>query len=122
MFNGSKKDRDREIRENDGHNMFTGGVYHGSKEAIFTTAVADMEISAIVRLVQERAKKDGQWCIDMDLVGPNEDKMRRMIMYCSDEIKIMDKVHYITHHDDPALRTVDFVCRDIANASKWSIK
>ena len=69
--------------------------------------------------MQERAEKDGQWCIDMELVGDEwEDKMRRMMAYVSDEANIKRAVEYIIKNK--MNETVDFVCRDLANGSRWA--
>jgi len=123
MFGRNRKDqeeisRDQAIAEGSGKNIFTIGIYHGLDRVDYNTLVKDMAIEFIIALVQERAQKDGQWCIDMDLVGPDEDRIRAMMAYVSDEANIRRNVKY--QLDEETGVTVDFVCRDLANGSRWA--
>jgi hypothetical protein len=112
-----KLKRDREVREKGPFNIFTVGIYHGSSMPPYLEKVEDLTIEAVMDLVRRRAQRDGQWCIDMDLVGDNEDKMRKMMEYVRDEDNIKRNVAYQINNETGA--TVDFVCRDLANGSKW---
>jgi hypothetical protein len=68
----------------------------------------------LIDLVQKRAKEDGEWAIENDLVGDNEDKMRQMMAWVSDPKHIVQCYEY----GDNKKETVDWICRDLANASK----
>jgi hypothetical protein len=119
MFGNNKKDaRDLEIEAKDGLNIFTPSIYHGTNDQLYRRTIAEVELHDVIPLVQKRAREDGQWCIDMNLVGHNEDKMRKMIEYVSDPINITETFRYITHHEDPTTRDIDFICRDLANGSR----
>lgn len=112
MFGNSQK---KEIEEKDPYNIFTPGVYHGLDEIPYRHLLYQCELEKVIPIVQERAKNDGEWCIRMDLVGHNGDKMRRMIAYCSDPENIKAAFEYALGEKD---RNIDFLCRDLANASK----
>lgn len=71
-------------------------------------------------LVAQRAKEDGEWAIENGLVGDHEDKMRRMMEFVSDPKNIQQCVEHILNEGTEMDRTVDWVCRDLANASKWA--
>lgn len=112
------RNQGRSLEEQATRNIFTNGIFHGSTEEPYTLKLGDVSIVTLVRAVRDRAEVDGQWCIDNDLVGNNEDKMRRMIAYVSDPENIVRCVSYILKHNEENDRTVDFVCRDLANGSR----
>jgi hypothetical protein len=70
--------------------------------------------------VQKRAQEDGEWAIANGHVGDNEDNMRKMMAFVSDEKNIRQCVGIFIKEDLEGKRTVDFVCRDLANASKYA--
>lgn len=107
---------------NDNNNCFTHAIYHGREEDIYTRLVRDTPIEEIIPTVQTRIEIDGQWCIDNDRVGDNEDKMRRMMAWASNETNIRQCVNWILDREPAADRTVDFVCRDLCNASKGAVR
>jgi hypothetical protein len=94
------------------------GIY-GGRQGDYAKKVAECDIDEIVRLVQIRAQEDGQWAIDNDHVGDNEDNMRRMMKFVADGKNIKQCVEHIYKEGVEQERTVDFVCRDLANASKY---
>lgn len=104
------------------------GIYRGRTEGEWIKPVSDFliykgAIGALViieELVALRAKEDGEWAIENGLVGDNEDKMRRMMAFVSDEKNIQQCVEHILKEGMEMERTLDFVCRDLANASKWA--
>ena len=123
MFGREKKDReeiqrDQAIAKGSGKNIFTIGIYHGVDDPNFNALVKDTPISEILGRVQARAVLDGQWCIDMGLVGDNEDIMRAMMAYVMDEDNI--KRNYAYQINEETGVTVDFMCRDLANGSRWA--
>jgi hypothetical protein len=78
--------------------------------------VADVTTEALIELVQKRAKEDGEWAIENGFVGPNNENeplMREMMKWVSDPKNITQCA------DANPDETVDWVCRDLANASKW---
>lgn len=98
-------------------NIFTIGVYDGRTEDPYSLIAGQLPLERVIEIVKKRAEKDGQWCIDNDLVGDNEDKMRKMIAFTCDPKMVEQAVK----HPSNAGATVDFVCRDLANASKWNV-
>lgn len=93
-------------------NIWFPGIY-GGREGDYAKLVADIPEDHVVELVQQRAKEDGEWAIKTDRVGDDEDKMRKMMAWVSDEKNIRQCLK--ANPDE----TVDWVCRDLANATKW---
>jgi hypothetical protein len=98
------------------------GIYGGRTDDKYTQLACHIPAIDLVILVQDRAQEDGEWAITNGFVGNNEDKMRRMMAWVSDEKNIEQCVEHIRKEKLENLRTVDFVCRELANASKWSVK
>lgn len=97
------------------------GVYHGRDTEEYTQNIAPLTLDQVVELVQKRAREDGEYCIANGMVGPNnesEPKMRAMMAFVSDPKNIEQCLDYIYKEGTHEERTVDFVCRDLANASK----
>lgn len=96
------------------------GIYGGRTDAEYTQIATHLNFEDLVELVQKRAQEDGQWAIDNGFVGDNEDNMRRMMAFVSDEKNIRQAIEYILKEGTEEERTVDFVCRDLANGSKYA--
>ena len=99
------------------------GVYHGNLDEEYQQEALYLPIEQVIELVQKRAKHDGEWCIANGRVGKdnaNEPKMRSMMEFVSDEKHIRQAVEYIQNGNAPSDSTVDYVCRDLANASHWA--
>lgn len=94
------------------------GIYHG-REGDYAQRVVDIPLDELTRLVKQRAKDDGEWAIENGFVGDDEDKMRKMMAWVSTDENIEQCVAHIFAKALEYERTVDFVCRDLANASKW---
>lgn len=114
----AEKTREQEIREKSGTNIFTTGIYHGKTEAPWLQKCLDVDVINLIELVRDRAEKDGQWCIDMDLVGDNEDKMRQMMAYVKSRHNIIRNINH--QKEIGRNETLDFLCRDLANGSRWA--
>lgn len=100
------------------------GVYGGRQESPWTDSVETVPTERIIELVHQRAEEDGEWAIANGHVGKNnehEAKMRRMMAFVSDEKNIRQCIDYIFTENTANVRTVDFVCRDLANASSWAV-
>lgn len=98
--------------------------YRGRDTPEYTQLVKDTPIEEIIKIVQKRAETDGEWAISAGLVGENnknETKMRRMMAWVSNETNIRQCVAWILEHEANADRTVDYVCRDLANGSKMAV-
>jgi hypothetical protein len=89
------------------------GIYGGRSTEEYTQTAGSIPVEQVVELVQKRADEDGNWVIDNGFVGNNEDKMRKMMEWVSREKNIRQCVE--ANPDE----TVDWICRDLANASKW---
>lgn len=96
------------------------GIYGGRTDGEYTKLVADVSLAELTDLVQKRAQEDGEWAIAKGFVGDHEDNMRRMMEFVSDEKNIQQCVGHILKEEMEGKRTVDFVCRDLANASKYA--
>jgi hypothetical protein len=91
------------------------GIYNG-REGVYAKSVGSMAMDEVIALVQKRAEEDGEWAIQNGFVGPNnenEPTMRKMMAWVSDETNIRQCVHA-----NPT-ETLDWICRDLANGSKW---
>lgn len=100
-----------------------GEDYESRKTVDYDCPIQDLPLADIVERVQRRASEDGEFCIENDMVGENrenESNMRAMMAFVSDPKHIEQCVDYIYKEDTAGERTVDFVCRDLANASKWA--
>lgn len=95
------------------------GVYAG-RQGDYAKQARDVPIEQLIELVQTRAKEDGEWAIANGFVGENEANMRKMIEFVSDEKNIRQCVDYVLKEKTGVDITVDWVCRDLANASKWA--
>jgi hypothetical protein len=45
--------------------------------------------------------------------------MRQMMAWAGDPTNIAQALEHIYKEEDAHIRTVDYLCRDLANASKW---
>lgn len=94
------------------------GIYAG-RQGAYAQSVADVSLVELTGLVKQRAKEDGEWVIANGFVGDNEDAMRKMMAFVSNDENIQQCVGHILKEGMESERTVDWVCRDLANASKW---
>jgi hypothetical protein len=111
--------------EREGILIWFPGIYHGRSDGQYGLKATDVPIDEIIELVQQRAQDDGEWSIDNGFVGPNnesEPKMRRMMAFVADEKNIRQCVEHIRAGNSPENATVDWVCRDLANASKVMVR
>lgn len=69
--------------------------------------------------MQGRAQADGEWNIVNGFVGDNEDAMRKMMAWVSDEKNIRQCVEHLIEIGEGNVRSIEWACRDLANASKW---
>jgi len=95
-------------------NIFTPGIYHGTPE-YNAKQVVDLSLAEVTPLVRLRAMEDGMFCIVNDLVGDDVDKMIGMILSVCDSERITRCYRAASQEE----RTLDFMCRDLANGSKW---
>jgi hypothetical protein len=117
------------------------GIYGGRRTEPWTSSIEELEDDEIVDLVQQRASEDGEWAIENGFVGENnehEPLMRKMMEWVSDEKNIRqcieatrkEESRRMAQHklqadpddedgDEFEPRTVDYICRDLANGSKW---
>lgn len=98
------------------------GIYDGRSEPEWAQPMSEILVDVLVKRVQRRAREDGEWAIANGFVGDNEDKMRRMMAWVASEKNIRQAVEYLHRIKEADIRSVDWVCRDLANGSKWAIK
>lgn len=94
------------------------GIYEG-RQGAYATLIDTLDLVEIIPMVQKRAEEDGEWAIANGFVGDNEEKMRKMMAWVSDPKNIEQAVEAALEDYPPRTKTVDFVCRDLANGSKW---
>jgi hypothetical protein len=87
-------------------------IYGGRTEGLWIKPVSELPEEEVIRLVQQRANEDGEWAIENGFVGDNEDTMRKMMAWVSKSENIIQCVRANPNE------TVDWVCRDLANATK----
>lgn len=102
-----------EIQE---HNIIWFPGIYGGREGDYAKTASSFSRERVIELVQQRAKEDGERAIENGHVGDNEDKMREMMAFVSDEKHIIQCLEYGNNSSE----TVDWICRDLANASKWA--
>lgn len=95
-------------------------TYSGRTDEEYTQIAMHLNFADLVVLVQKRAQEDGEWAITNGFAGDNEDKMRSMMAFVSNEEFIRQCVDHIHKEGLDHVRTVDWICRDLANASKWA--
>lgn len=88
--------------------LYTGKTDPYSLEAHRATA------DELVQMVQERAQEDGEWVIENGLYAGKEELMRKMIEWVSRPDVI---VQCADANLDKGV-SVDWVCRELANAAK----
>lgn len=97
---------------------YPGPDYKG-REGIYAQTVGELKDPAVIEFVQMRAREDGEWAIKNHLVGDNEAQMRQMMEWTSNPKNIAQCLEHVYKEENAHIRTVDWVCRDLANASKW---
>lgn len=107
---------------NEAETIWFPGIYHGRTSAEYLELVSDITIDELIQRVQKRAEEDGEWAISNGFVGDNEEKMRRMMAWVSEETNIRQAFEYIFQEGSEKERTVDYVCRDLANGSKYAVR
>lgn len=101
------------------------GFYDGRQSDEYTQAVRDAPLEMVVELVQKRAQEDGQWLIDNDRVGPHGEsktKMLRMMAFVTNPKNIKQCINHIYEEGMEGERSVDWVCRELADASKFMVR
>lgn len=91
----------------------------------YSLKVEFVPLDRLVGLVQRRAEEDGKWILANGLVGEdneNEAKMLRMMAFVSHEKNIAQCREHILAEGKGAVRDVDWVCRELATASKFMIR
>src|SRR4051794_23577552 len=96
------------------------GIYGGRTDREYTQVASHLNFADLVELIQKRAEEDGEWAISNGFVGDNEEKMRLMMAFVADEQNIRQCLEHIHKEGLDHVRTVDWMCRDLANASKYS--
>jgi hypothetical protein len=101
----------------DNETIWFPGIYAG-RQGPYAQLASDISRGDLIELVQKRAEEDGEWAIAKGVVGDNEDKMRRMMAWVSDPKNIVQcyENEVVLNENAP---TVDWICRDLANATKW---
>lgn len=99
-------------------NMWYPGPDYAGRDVDYLELVGDSTRDRVIELVQKRAKEDGEWTIENDLVGDKPDKMRAMMVWASNENIINQCLDRITEEGMERQRTVDWVCRELAEATQ----
>jgi hypothetical protein len=105
--------------------MWFPGIYHGRQSDEWQAFVIDVVFTHIRDLVQARVQEEGEWLIANGRVGTNNEnevKMRRMMAFASDEKNILQCWEHVYRAGEEEVRTVDYIARELANASKTMIR
>lgn len=107
--------------------IWTPGIYHGRQEEPWTSTIANLifDRDKIIELVQQRANEDGEWCINNGRVGKDnvgEPRMRFMMDFVANTKHITQALEHILNRGEEEERTLDYLCRDLANASAWALR
>jgi hypothetical protein len=102
---------DPEIKEEE--IIWFPGIYGGRTLGDWDKEAGSLPQERVIELVQQRAKEDGEYAIENGLVGDNEDKMRKMMEWVRNPTNIVQCL------EANPTETVDWICRDLANGSKW---
>lgn len=97
------------------------GIYNG-RQGVYAKTVGELSDEDTITLVRHRVQEDGEWAIENGHVGENNENeplMRKMMEWASDPTNIAQCLEHIYKEENAHIRTVDWVCRDMANASKW---
>jgi hypothetical protein len=94
------------------------GFFYNGREGDYAKPVVELSDEKIVELVQKRAEEDGTWAIENGHVGQNENIMRKMMAWVSKRENIIQALEHIHAENMHTERTVDWLCRELANASK----
>lgn len=92
-------------------NIWFPGIYNG-REDIYAEPARGFDRDELIVLVQARAQEDGEWSIANNRVGGRPEFMRKMMAWVSDPKNIIQC--YETNPD----KTVDWICRELANVTK----
>lgn len=103
-------------------NIWFPGVYQPLEDDGYGVLVKNLTLTMLITLVQARATKDGEWCIETGVVGGKPDVMRRQMEFVSSAKHIEQCRAHIQREEMEGVRTVDWVCRELANASKYMIQ
>lgn len=88
------------------------GIYSG-RSGVYAQPAREQSIETLIELVQRRAQEDGEWSIVNGRVGQNKDIMHKMMEWVSRPDNITQCFNANPNE------TVDWICRDLANGSKW---
>lgn len=93
-------------------------LYQG-RSGVHAQKTTDFSGEDLTNFVQRRAHEDGEWAIANNLVGNSEELMRKMVDWVSRDANI---IQCIIHARESGMkveeRTVDWLCRELANAAK----
>lgn len=95
-------------------------LYQG-RPGVYAQSISDFSGEDLTNLIQRRAHEDAEWAIANSLVGHNEELMRKMVAWVSRDANIIQcviHIHEMDGQEEKSKRTVDWMCRHLANAAK----
>jgi hypothetical protein len=90
---------------------YPGSDYKG-RAGDYLKIVSDIPEEQLIRLVQQRAREDGEWSIEYYSLDRTKDLMRRMMSWVSDSRNIIQCMEANPN------KTVDWICRELANITR----
>lgn len=90
------------------------GIYVPRTDGDWDKAASSLPFARVVELIQTRASQDGEWTLENEKVGGNEEKMRKMMAWVSRK----DNIRQCIDANFEKGVTVDWVARELAYASK----
>lgn len=94
------------------------GLDYVGRGGDYAKTVGELEDEKVIDLVRQRAEEDGEWAIKQNRVGGRPEFMRKMIAWVSDPRNIAQCLEHVYAEENAHIRTVDWVCRELANATK----
>lgn len=94
------------------------GDDYAPRDGAYAQKLADISLVEATALIAKRAEEDGEWAIANGVVGGNEEKMRHMMAWVSNGTNIGQIVGDILRKQEEGERTVDSVCRELAEITK----
>lgn len=99
-------------------NIWYPGPDYKGREGVYAKTVGELPDEDTTTLVRHRAQEDGEWTIENGLVADHAKYMRKMMAWVADPTNIAQCLEHLYKDEEAHIRTVDWVCRDLANASK----
>lgn len=94
------------------------GPDYAGRQGDYAKTVGELTNDEVIVLVQVRALEDGEWAIENKRVGNRPEFMRKMMEWVCNPTNITQCLEHIYKEENAHIRTVDWVCRELATVTK----